>query len=81
MDVYKAEIAQKRAQKRKANSRKPKNDKLQHYVIRKLKDGWFPEIVAHVWNSLNYEECTCIYNFINQRRIELIPYKKIDIKV
>ena len=75
MDVYKAEIAQKRAQKRKANSRKTKklsDNKLQHYFIRKLKDGWPPEIVAHVWNSLNYKECTCIYNFINQRRIELI---------
>ena len=74
--VYKAEIAQKRAQKRKANSRKTKklsDNKLQHYFIRQLKDGWSPEIVAHVWNSLNYEECTCIYNFINQRRIELIP--------
>ena len=78
MDVYKAEIAQKRAQKRKANSRKTKklsDNKLQHYFIRILKDGWPPEIVAHVWNSLNYEKkvgCICIYNFINQRRIELI---------
>ena len=79
--VYKTEITQKRVQKRKSNSRKTKklsDNKLQHYVIRKLKDGWSPEIVAHVWNSLNYEKkvgCTCIYNFINQRRIELIPYK------
>lgn len=75
--IYKAEIAQKRAQKRKVKSRKTRklaNDKLQHFVIRKLKDGWSPEIISNVWNSTGNElkiGHTCIYSFINQRRIEL----------
>lgn len=77
---YTAEIAQKRAQKRKSNSRKQKklaDNKLQHFVIRKLKDGWSPEIIAYAWNQLDYElkiSVTSIYNFINNSRIELKKY-------
>lgn len=73
---YSADIAQKRAKNARSKSRKTSkfsNDKLQHFVIRKLKDGWSPEIIAHAWNNMKHElkiSVTCIYNFIN-RRIEL----------
>ena len=73
---YSADNVQKRAKNAKLRSRKPRkfaNEKLQHFVIRKLKDGWSPEIIAHAWNNMKPElkiSVTCIYNFIN-RRIEL----------
>ena len=73
---YSADNAQKRAKTAKSRSRKQgkfTNEKLQHFVVRKLKDGWSPEMIVHVWNERKYEVkvgVTCIYNFIN-RRIEL----------
>ena len=49
------------------------NNQMRNCNIRKLKDGWSPEMIAHAWNNLKYEPkvgVTCIYNFVN-RRIEL----------
>ena len=73
---YSADNAQKRAKNAKSRSHKTRkfaNEKLQHFVIRKLKDGLSPEMIVHVLNNLKYEtkvSVTCVYNFIN-RRIEL----------
>ena len=73
--IKKAEIARLlgRAKSRSRQPRKFANEKLQHFVIRKLQDGWSPEIIAYAWNNMKHElkiSVTCIYNFIN-RRIEL----------
>ena len=46
---YSADNAQKRAKNAKSRSNKPKkfaNEKLQHFVIRKLKDGLSPEMIC-----------------------------------
>ena len=82
---YSADYAQKRAKNAKSRSRKQgkfTNEKLQYFVVHKLKDGWSPEMIAHVWNKRKYElkvGVTCIYNFIN-RRIELKNVLDADIK-